>query len=164
MRPISEWEASWPIKAMQVYIAFFYFWGFLAKIRVTGWSWFTGGKVQELLLKRSVMWGIDEQGVVLNNRLAFDLAQVPELMVLLGILTLVLEAGFPLLLFIRRPSWRLVFLLGAVAFHLVNFLLAFVGFLLLPIAFLVFFDLVPVHAWLRSRFVRLPGRFAPSTG
>ena len=42
--PPAEWEASWPIKAMQVYCASFYLWSIIAKLRVSGWTWFAGGK------------------------------------------------------------------------------------------------------------------------
>lgn len=100
------------------------------------------------------MWGIDHQGEPLGNSAAFWLAGQPELLTLLSLGVFVLEGGFPLILAIRSVRIRLVFLLGATVFHVVNFVLLYVFFLALPIAFLIFFDLVPVHAWLRARFAR----------
>ena len=35
-RPLAEWEATWPLKTMQLYIACFYFWGAIAKLRSAG--------------------------------------------------------------------------------------------------------------------------------
>ena len=67
-RSIEEWEASWPIRTMQVYIASFYLWSAIAKMRVSGWAWLeNGGRIQATLMKRSVMWGIDDQ---IRGRLA----------------------------------------------------------------------------------------------
>ncbi len=40
---VSEWEASWPIHASQLYIASFYLWSGLAKLRVSGTAWLGGG-------------------------------------------------------------------------------------------------------------------------
>ena len=149
---LEEWEASWPIKTMQVYCASFYLWGIIAKFRISGWAWFEGGgRIQEVMLKRSVMWGVTDSGDVMGNPLAYQLAQQPELLFLLGLMTLVLEAGFPLILLITSVKWRMVFLSVMTGFHIANFVLLYVGFLLIPIAFLIFFDLVPIHAWLKKR-------------
>ena len=70
----------------------------------------------------------------------------------------VIEAGFPFILLITGVKWRLIFLGAVTCFHIANFVLLYVGFLLVPIAFLIFFDLVPVHAWLQARLARLRGR------
>jgi hypothetical protein len=142
---------------MQLYIACFYFWGALAKLRVSGMVWFTeGGRIQEILVERAVRWGGTEMREVLINPISFELAQSAWLMSALGIFTLVMEAGFPLILWVRSVRARLVFLLAVAAFHVANFVLLSVMFLLIPIVFLVFFDLVPVHAWLKRRFSRAP--------
>jgi len=163
---IEEWEASWPIKAMQLYAVSFYFWAVIAKLRVSGLAWFGGGRLQEVLLRRSAMWGLDHEGQAIENTLAFQIAQMPELLALLGAATFVMEAGFPLVLLVRRPLARFVFLLGVTVFHVLNFVLLYVGFVFFPVVFLIFFDLVPVHAWLVAH---LPGRAAtagssPSVG
>lgn len=149
---IQEWEASWPIKTMQVYCAFFYFWSVIAKLRVSGWAWADGGQIQEELLERSVMWGLTETGEAVRNQLAFQMAQHPDLLMFLAHLTLAFEAFFPLILLITRVKWRLLFLLGVTFFHLANFVLLYVGFIFLPVVFLIFFDLAPVHAWLKRTF------------
>lgn len=152
---LAEWETSWPIKTMQVYCASFYLWGIIAKFRISGWAWFEGGgRIQEVLLKRSVMWGVTDSGEVMGNPLAYQLAQQPELLFLLGLLTLALEAGFPLILLITSVKWRVVFLSIMTGFHIANFILLYVGFLFIPIAFLIFFDLVPIHAWLKNHLKR----------
>jgi hypothetical protein len=155
--PIAEWEASWPIKAMQVYCASFYFWSILAKLRVSGWTWFAGGgKIQGVLMDRSIMWGIDGTGQAVENSIAFQLAHIPNLLTVLALGTFVLEAGFPLILLIRSVKARLIFLAGVTGFHLVNAVLLYVNFLMIPIVFLIFFDLAPVHAWLTRRLRRAP--------
>ncbi len=76
---VQEWEASWPIKTLQLYVALFYFWSVIAKVRVSGWVWFAGeGRIQEVLIHRSVRGGVNEQGdVLLTNALGFELAQLP---------------------------------------------------------------------------------------
>ena len=156
---LQEWEASWPIKAMQVYCASFYVWGLIAKLRVSGWAWFeNGGRIQEVMLKRSVMWGVTDTGEVMGNPLAYQLARQPDVLFVLGLMTIVIEAGFPFILLITGVKWRLIFLGAVTCFHIANFVLLYVGFLLVPIAFLIFFDLVPVHAWLQARLARLRGR------
>lgn len=151
-RPL-EWEASWPIKAMQLYVASFYFWSVVAKLRVSGWNWFAGGqRVQNVLLRRSLLWGVDDAGNPVGNVLAYELARNPTICFWLGMTTLALEAGFPLILLIDRPRWRLLFLCGVGIFHLVNFVLLYVGFVLIPIVFLAFFDLEPIYQRLRRRW------------
>jgi hypothetical protein len=149
---VQEWEASWPIKTMQLYVALFYFWSVIAKVRVSGWVWFAGeGRIQEVLIHRSIRWGVNEQGEVLKNSLSFELAQHPELIQLFGILVLAFELGFPLILFIKSVKLRLAFILGVTSFHIATFVLMDVNFLLIPFVYLIFFDLVPIHEWLKAR-------------
>ncbi len=159
-RPL-EWEASWPIKAMQLYCASFYFWSIIAKLRVTGWAWFNGERVQDVLLRRSLLWGVDEAGNPVANQLAYDMAQSPALCFLLSQITFILEAGFPFILLIGSPRWRLLFLAGVAFFHLVNGVLLYVGFVLMPIVFLSFFDLEPVYQRLRRRWHGSPPAETP---
>jgi hypothetical protein len=123
---------------MQVYCASFYFWSIIAKLRVAG--------------------GVAGTGQVVSNPLAFQLAQYPDLLFGLGLITLVIEAGFPLILLMPSVRARLRFLAAVTAFHIANFVLLYSGFLLLPIAFLIFFDLVPVHAGVKARL----GKFRPA--
>ena len=154
--PVAEWEASWPIMAMQLYTASFYFWSFIAKLRATGWSWFFDPRrIQDLLLERSLTWGVTEQGEPVFNALPYWLSQQEELCRMLGVGTLIMEAGFPLILLIHRPLARLAFLGGVAFFHLANFVLAYVSFALIPICFFVFFDLedarLRLNRWWQQR-------------
>lgn len=156
---VQEWEASWPIKTMQLYVALFYFWSVIAKVRVSGWVWFAGeGRIQEVLIHRSIRWGVNDQGEVLKNTLSFELAQHPELIHLFGILVLAFELGFPLLLFIKSVKLRLAFIMGVTFFHIATFVLMDVNFLLIPFVYFIFFDLVPIHAWLKARTSQIFGR------
>ncbi len=152
---VHEWQASWPIRAMQVYCASFYVWSIFAKLRVSGWTWFAeGNRLQELLIKRSVRWGVTDSGEIVSNSLAFEMAHFPDLLFALSLMMLVIEAGFPILLFLKQAKWRAVFLSIVVVFHLANYVFLNVGFVLIPIVFIIFFDLVPLHAWLKARFER----------
>jgi len=149
---VQEWEASWPIKTMQLYVALYYFWSVIAKVRTSGWVWFAGdGKIQEVLIQRSVRWGVTDQGEFIKNGLSFELAQHPELIQFLAILVLAFELGFPLILLIKSVKLRLAFIMGVTIFHIASFVLMDVNFLLIPFVYLIFFDLVPVHQWLTTR-------------
>lgn len=149
---VQEWEASWPIKTMQLYVVLFYFWSVIAKVRTSGWVWFAGeGKIQEVLILRSVRWGVTDQGEFLKNGLSFELAQHPELIQIFSILVLAFELGFPLLLLIKSVKLRLAFIMGVTTFHIATFVLMDINFLLIPFVYLIFFDLVPIHQWLKTR-------------
>lgn len=153
--PLAEWEASWPIRAAQLYCASFYLWSAIAKLRISGWEWVAdGGRVQELLLKRSLMWGLDESGRPLANLAGFWIAERPGLCFALGVSTLVFELAFPLLLLVRRDGLRFLALAGVTGFHLATLVVAYVGFVFQPVVFLVFFDLEKVRRRLRARFAR----------
>ena len=156
---VQEWEASWPIKTMQLYVALFYFWSVIAKVRVSGWVWFAGeGRIQEVLIKRSVRWGMTGEGDLTKNSLSFELAQHPELIQIFSHMVLAFELGFPLILLIKSVKLRALFLSGVITFHISTFILMDVNFLLIPFVYLIFFDLVPIHRWLKSTFSRLVGR------
>ena len=147
---LQEWEASWPIKMMQLYVALFYFWSVIAKVRVSGWEWFSGeGRIQEVLIKRSVRWGMTGEGELVKNSLSFELAQRPDLIQIFSHLVLAFELGFPLILFIKSVKLRVFFLAGVIVFHISSFILMDVNFLLIPFVYLIFFDLVPIHQWLQ---------------
>jgi hypothetical protein len=148
--PLEEWEASWPINAMQAYLVLFYFFGAVAKLRVSGFVWFGGGRIHDLLISRSLGFAHDVSEWSFRA-LAFEMAQIPAICALLGLLTLAFEAGFPLLFFSRNVVLRVLVLLGATVFHIANFVLAGVQFLLMPLMFAVFFDLAAVRARFRSR-------------
>ncbi|GJL60415.1 MAG: hypothetical protein NPIRA03_32720 [Nitrospirales bacterium] len=162
--PLQEWEASWPIKMMQLYVALFYFWSVIAKVRISGWEWFSGeGRIQEVLIKRSVRWGMTSEGELVKNSLSFELAQRPDLIQIFSHLVLAFELGFPLILFIQSVKLRAFFLSGVIIFHISSFVLMDVNFLLIPFVYLIFFDLVPIHQWLRIhawRFFKRPRSMA----
>ena len=150
---LTQWEASWPIRAGQLYVASFYFWSAVAKLRNSGYQWIKGGeKLQSLLLKKSTGYGF-EDGVLTNgSQIAFDLAHSPFLGQVLGAMTYIFEFGFPIILFIRDLRLRILFFLGVSLFHISNYILLRVEFLLIPIVFLVFFDLSkPLKKWRRRR-------------
>jgi hypothetical protein len=158
-RATPEWQASWPIKAMQVYCASFYFWSVLAKLRVTGWVWFTDPRrIQDLLLSRSLIWGATDSGEPVFNPLPYWLMHQETLCRIIGFSTFVMEAGFPLILFMPSPRARLLFLLGVAFFHVSNTVLAYVGFGLFPIVFFIFFDLEAVRRSLAGYFRRIRSR------
>jgi hypothetical protein len=157
--PIQEWEASWPIKTMQLYVALFYFWSVIAKVRVSGWIWFAGeGRIQEVLIKRSVRWGLTGEGGLAKNSLSFELAQHPDLIQIFSLLVLTFELCFPLILFIKSVKLRAFFLGSVIVFHISTFVLMDVNFLLIPFVYLIFFDLVPIHSWLKARASQILGR------
>lgn len=146
---IEPWEASWPLRAMQVYIATYYFWALVAKIRLSGLDWFTGGgRIQEVLISRAVRDGFTPTGEVINLELAWQLAQMPNLVWFFGALVFVFELFFPLILFVRDWRLKLLALLGATTFHLANYFLMNVQFFFYPFVFVAFFNMNVFHEWL----------------
>ncbi|MGE0474467.1 MAG: hypothetical protein AB7P17_12605 [Nitrospirales bacterium] len=163
--PLQEWEASWPIKTMQLYVALFYFWSVIAKVRMSGWEWFAGdGRIQEMLIKRSVRWGISGEDTLVKNSLSFELAQHPDLVQVFALLVLAFEIAFPLILFIKSAKVRAAFLSGVFIFHIGTFVLLDVNFILIPFVYLIFFDLVPIHQWLKTKAEWGFGRNPPVAG
>ena len=149
---IAAWESSWPIRAMQVYIAMFYFWALMAKLRVSGLFWFEhGGRIQETLIARALRDGFAADGHVVNLSLAWELSQKPDLVFVFGAGVFLFELFFPLILFVRDWRLRLVMLIGATIFHFANFLLMNVQFYFYPFVFVCFFDMARVHGWLKRR-------------
>jgi hypothetical protein len=74
---LPEWEASWPIQASQVYLASFYFWSALAKLRMSGLDWISGGeRIQALLLARAVRFGLAEDEGSSGSTIALWIAQL----------------------------------------------------------------------------------------
>lgn len=134
--PVAPGSACWPIRLVQTYIALFFFASGIAKIRLTGPEWMDGSLVQGLLVSRSMRWGADDPGI------GWTIAQSPGLCAALAIATIVMELGFPLILFMRPNSkLQIVSLLGVTGFHFANAYLANVNFGFTPILFLVFLDL-----------------------
>lgn len=144
---LESWQASWPIRTMQLYCCLFYFAGGVAKLRVSGWSWVEdGARIQELLLERSLRMGEAAASADSWWSLSLWIAHQPELLFGISLLTLAFELSFPALLLLHRPILRAGFLAGALGFHVSNYLLAGVKFLFLPVVYVVFFD----WAWLAN--------------
>jgi hypothetical protein len=145
-RPVADWEASWAIRAMQIYIAFFYFWALMGKLRISGLYWFTdGGRIQDMLIHRSLRDGVDALGEPINLSLSLDIAQHPTLCFILGAMVFTFELLAPLILFFRSFRMRLIFVLCATAFHLSNFFLMNVQFYFYPFVLMAFFNMQRVH-------------------
>lgn len=150
--PIEDWEASWPIRAMQIYILMFYFWALVAKLRVSGLFWFEGGgRIQETLVARALRDGIGADGDVVNLSLGWGLAQQPDMIFLFGVGVFLFELLIPLMLFTKDWRIRLVCLIGAAIFHFSNFMLMNVQFYFYPFVFVAFFDMAKVHVWLKGK-------------
>ena len=152
---LTEWEASWPIRAAQVYVAYFYFFAIVAKIRVSGWDWFVdGGRLQEEFIVRSVRWGLSEDGEPLKNTLAFYLASDQFVVFLLCLALIAFELMFPLILFVKRNMVKLLFVAVAFLFHIMNYVLLDVKFHLYGFILAVYFDLAVVRQALIARIGR----------
>jgi hypothetical protein len=150
---IADWEASWPLRAMQVYIAMFYFWALVAKLRLSGLGWFTdGGRIQDVLLARALRDGLGSDGQPVKLSQAYELAQNPDLVFVFGATVFVFELLIPFILFVRDWRWRVFMLTGAAMFHFSNYYLLNVQFYLYPFVFVTFFNMAVVHRWLKAKF------------
>lgn len=149
---IADWEASWPLRAMQVYIVMFYFWALVAKLRVSGLYWFEhGGRIQDMLVSRATRDGFSPDGTPLSLSHSYALAQHPDLVFVFGAGVFVFELLAPLVLFTRSWKWRLLFVAEATTFHICNLYLLNVQFYLYPFVFVTFFNMGPVHRWLKAQ-------------
>jgi hypothetical protein len=164
-RPIEDWEASWPLRAMQLYIVMFYFWALLAKVRLSGFDWFTGGgRIQAVLLSRSLRDGFNPDGSVVNLSLGYELAQHPNLIFAIGLLVFFFELFAPVILFIRSIWLRVLFVVGATIFHLANWFLMNVQFYFYPFVFVTFFNMAAVTRWVGGRLALKRARTAAQEG
>jgi hypothetical protein len=99
---------GWPVRTAMVVVAGAYFFSGLAKLLHAGPVWVTGGNLRWVLYASS-----DQQPV--PNPYALFVADRPVLAHLLAAATLVVELGFPLVLWRPRLAW--LFLPAAVAMH-----------------------------------------------
>jgi len=151
--PIQEWAGSWPLRALQVYVAFYYFFAAVAKLRLAGLSWIgDGGQVQIKLIERSMRYGLTEAGEPIRMKLAYVLAQSPNWLVVIVTAVILFELLSPLILLVRNRLARVFYVLCATGFHVFNFVLLSVNFIFYPFLLAVFFDLEKVYARLRTRF------------
>lgn len=153
---VAEWQASWPIRASQLYIASFYWWSGYAKLRSTGWAWFGPERTRSILLERAVRFGADDSAADLGSQIGFWLAAHPWTLVLPGLTVAVIELGFPLVFWLRRSWQRIAFFVTVTGFHVMNYILLNVQFLFMPVVFVTFFDL----GWLGRRIA--PGLADPA--
>jgi hypothetical protein len=99
---------GWPVRTAMVVVAGAYFFSGLAKLLHTGPAWVTSGNLRWVLYASS-----DQQPA--PNPYALFVADRPVLAHLLAAATLVVELGFPLMLWRPRLAW--LFLPAAVAMH-----------------------------------------------
>ncbi|HEX8133911.1 MAG TPA: hypothetical protein VF880_10845, partial [Actinomycetes bacterium] len=99
---------GWPVRTAMVVVAGAYFFSGLAKLLHAGPAWVTSGNLRWVLYASS-----DQQPV--PNPYALFVADRPVLAHLLAAATLVVELGFPLMLWRPRLAW--LFLPAAVAMH-----------------------------------------------
>jgi hypothetical protein len=99
---------GWPVRTAMVVVAGAYFFSGLAKLVHAGPAWVTSGNLRWVLYASS-----DQQPV--PNPYALFVADRPVLAHLLAAATLVVELGFPLVLWRPRLAW--LFLPAAVAMH-----------------------------------------------
>jgi hypothetical protein len=160
---IQDWEASWPLRAMQLYIVMYYFWALMAKLRLSGLDWFAGGgKIHETLLHRSLRDGLAPNGDAIGFSLAYELAQRPEAVFLAGAAVFAFEFFSPLILFTRNKLLIALFLAGATAFHICNYIFMNVQFFLYPFVFVTFFNMAVFHRWLVGAWKSAAGKSAPA--
>jgi hypothetical protein len=100
-RPQVSGEYTWPVKAVWVMFALFFFGAGVSKLRHSGLEWIFSDNMAVLLLqaqfqgKSAVQWG-------------FFLAQHQWLTQLVAAATIAIEVGYPLALFSHRARWILV--------------------------------------------------------
>jgi DNA-binding NarL/FixJ family response regulator len=122
--PLAQWEAAWPIRASQLYVAAFYLWSGLAKLRTSGLEWFAGGKaMQALLLQRAVRFEGQPDGSI-----GLWFAHYPDVLMALAVGVTAMEIAFPIVLFLHSSRLRVAFLAAVTFFHVVNFVLMDVMF------------------------------------
>jgi hypothetical protein len=100
---------GWPIRTAMVVVAGSYLFTGLAKLEFSGPAWAFGSNLRWVLYAAS-------DGHAHPNGLALFVADRPLLAHALAVMTLVIELGFPLVLFRPRSSW--FFVPGVVALHL----------------------------------------------
>ncbi|MBM4383408.1 MAG: hypothetical protein FJ091_08565 [Deltaproteobacteria bacterium] len=139
---LAEWEASWPIRASQLYIAAFYWWSGFAKLRGTGLAWFGPEVLRQLTLERALRFGESDVGA--GAQLGLWLAAHPWTLILPGLGVAAMELGFPVIFWLRALWQRIAFVAFVATFHAMTWVLLNVQFLFMPVVFVTFFDLSAV--------------------
>jgi hypothetical protein len=104
-------EYAWPLRLVQALVCLSYFFSGWAKLSAAGWQWASAANMRAWLLLSNQ----DDQLAVFQAG-GLWIADRPALCLLMGILALFLDLGFPLALAFRRA--RLAFLCAAALFHL----------------------------------------------
>jgi len=99
-------EYRWPFALVQLLFALGYFFPLLAKLRYSGWGWFTGDNIHYYALGNFAVTGAP---------LAQWVAQRPLLCRAIAWGTLLLEGGAPLL--VLSPAAAMAFIPAALVFH-----------------------------------------------
>ena len=102
-RSVSSRRYGWPLRTTAIVVAGAYFFAGLAKLVHSGPAWVTSDNLR---------WALYASG---DSDLAVFIADRPWLAHALAAGTLLLELGFPLVLFLPRAAW--IFVPGAVLFH-----------------------------------------------
>lgn len=102
-RSVSSRRYGWPLRTAAIVVAGAYFFAGLAKLVHSGPAWVTSDNLR---------WALYASG---DSDLAVFIADRPWLAHALAAGTLLLELGFPLVLFLPRAAW--IFVPGAVLFH-----------------------------------------------
>ena len=79
------------------------------------------------------------------------LPRCPKCIFWVGILVFLFELFSPLILFFRSLRMRILFVVGATAFHQANWFLMNVQFFFYPFVFVTFFNMAAVTRWVGGR-------------
>jgi hypothetical protein len=135
---------GWPIRTMMIVVALAYFFAGFQRWRYSGLPWMTSDNLRWILV-----------GQTHPDDWAFFVANRPLLVHLFAAGSLVLETGFPLVLFVPRLRW--LFIPGALAMHVGVRLAIGLDYSAQWLTLLIVFVNWPVViAWFRRSVVPLP--------
>ena len=142
-KSISDWEANWPVRVMQLMLVLFYFSAGIAKFRGPTLGWISGGSVlQRILLTK---WQPNEFPFDIDLMIAF----MPHLCWIFSVGIVVLEFAMPLLL-LRMPKINRLILLSLAAFHISTRSFTNVPFHYNIILLFAFIDPMPAFQYLKG--------------
>jgi hypothetical protein len=134
-------DHAWPLRVAQVLVCQSYFFSGWAKLQAAGFAWASSANMRAWLLLSNQ----DDQLAVFTAP-GLWIADRPALCLLMGILALLFDLGFPLALFWRRARPLLV--AAAALFHLAILFALNYAFLSAPLL-LLFVEWETVAAWIR---------------
>jgi len=145
---IPSWQAAWPIRFAQCYVALFYFIGAISKLRVSGSNWLDASAIQVPIFNRAGASGME------SLQLGQWFASHPDLCAAALLLTFAFEFSFPLLLITSSNKIKAAFLGFFLIFHIANGVLLWVNFIFTPLLFPLFFDLKFLKEFLESKLFK----------